>query len=349
MRPPACNTGVITPSAATEIDEALAKRLREGLFLAMGAGEGGTPSTAHSPTITPAAPRGPTLPTLDALACHVEADVAQVCKDLRRDLGLDAHMARGLHGYSFGVDLKLGADVVARIWYGGELPDPFLQVMGPDSQSIENCLRASGYVYRVTRKDAAVDVYDAEWFGVMVSVMRRYATDAYPPRRVEFVGDWLHAKKGRTIYLGSRKSKHLLRMYEKGRQLGADPHWVRLEAEYKPQDRAEQLHAARLTAPQVWALRAYDVWGAALGWKITDLYGDASPPPPPERRSRDQDRARAALCTQYGRTIEDWLAELGGDPAQLWVEVVRGIEAAREKRSIQATLGAMCDTPELNP
>lgn len=53
------------------------------------------------------------------------------------------------------------------------------------------------------------------------------------------MGNWLgNDTKGRTVYIGSRDSGKLLRVYEKGKQLGdpASP-WVRWEVELKAKDR----------------------------------------------------------------------------------------------------------------
>jgi phage replication initiation protein len=63
------------------------------------------------------------------------------------------------------------------------------------------------------------------------------------PPSVEQAGNWINPDgKGRTLYIGNRKSGKLLRIYEKGLQLANGfhekyPNWLRVELEMKNQDR----------------------------------------------------------------------------------------------------------------
>src|SRR5690606_25496149 len=51
-------------------------------------------------------------------------------------------------------------------------------------------------------------------------------------------GDWLGGTYGRTFYVGSGKSGKLLRVYEKGKQLGdAASDWTRFEVQIGSRDR----------------------------------------------------------------------------------------------------------------
>ena len=61
--------------------------------------------------------------------------------------------------------------------------------------------------------------------------------------RLELLGDWVNENiRGRTLNIGSRKSGKVLRVYEKGRQLGGGfsdeyPNWVRVELEIRADQR----------------------------------------------------------------------------------------------------------------
>lgn len=70
-------------------------------------------------------------------------------------------------------------------------------------------------------------------------------------------GDWLFRKEGRTLYIGSRGSGKMLRIYEKGKQLGggANPRWVRVEVELKNQSRT--LRPDILIRPGAYLVGAY--------------------------------------------------------------------------------------------
>ena len=77
--------------------------------------------------------------------------------------------------------------------------------------------------------DRAVNDYDSGLFGM----------NGRMPK-IQQLGDWRNALcfDGRSVYIGSRKSGKLLRVYEKGRQLGEKmSEWVRIECELKNKDR----------------------------------------------------------------------------------------------------------------
>ncbi len=77
-----------------------------------------------------------------------------------------------------------------------------------------------------------LDMYEADMF-----------TSRGRPPNVEQAGNWVKPNgKGRTLYIGNRKSGKLLRIYEKGLQLANGfhekyPNWLRVELELKNQDR----------------------------------------------------------------------------------------------------------------
>lgn len=98
---------------------------------------------------------------------------------------------------------------------------------------------------RITRVDLANDNFSSK-----VSVddyLEMYKADLFKsrgrPPEVEQAGNWINPNgKGRTLYIGSRKSGKLLRIYEKGLQLANGyhekfPNWLRVELELKNQDR----------------------------------------------------------------------------------------------------------------
>ncbi len=87
-----------------------------------------------------------------------------------------------------------------------------------------------------------------------------YSSNGRPPE-VECLGNWVKPNgKGRTLYVGSRTSGKLLRVYEKGLQLANGFHelfknWVRVELELKNTDRVIPLDV--LTAPGQYLAGSY--------------------------------------------------------------------------------------------
>lgn len=93
---------------------------------------------------------------------------------------------------------------------------------------------------KLTRVDLALDFLAGE-YGVddAVSLYEsgEFQLGGRPPStRVD--GDWLGGEKGRTLYVGQAKNGKMLRVYEKGKQLG-DKHssWTRFEVQLGSRDR----------------------------------------------------------------------------------------------------------------
>lgn len=115
----------------------------------------------------------------------------------------------------------------------------------------------------ITRIDLAYDDFKAERVSIAQAV-EWYLTGGFgaggrmPSHRLH--GDWLlgdQSKAGRTLELGSRESGKMVRIYEKGKQLG-DPTnpWVRIEVEWHNESR--RLDPAMLTEPGKYLAGAYE-------------------------------------------------------------------------------------------
>ncbi len=77
-------------------------------------------------------------------------------------------------------------------------------------------------------------------------------------------GDWLAKQKGRTLYVGSRESGKLTRIYEKGKQLGGDAeqffaNWTRIEVELRNKGRIVPWET--VTHPGKYLAGAYPAFG----------------------------------------------------------------------------------------
>jgi len=272
--------------------------------------------------------------SLDYLASSVVADPQEFGTRLASFLGGEVTLARPRNGYTFGYAVQIGDQVVAEFHL--REGDPIWSFApGARSQDLLDFLASSSYSWEVTRMDAALDCYDAEWFGVLVDVAKRWAETTGLTTGV--AGDWINPRRGRTFYLGSRSSRFFHRIYEKGRQLRTDPNWIRCELEYKPQAKEDRLSATRVTAAQLWSMHAGPIFGQALGvdlarvWELPVLDADARA----LRVRRDVDRARRSLAAQYGKCISRWLQECGGDPVVFVAEIMTAIEHQQSVRRWQ--------------
>lgn len=282
--------------------------------------------------------------TLDYLAASVAMHGQELGDKLARHYGGQVELTRPKNGYTFGYAITVGDERMCE-FHIREGDDPWCFASGSRSQDLKEFLESVMVLHEVsvTRMDAALDVYDSEWFPILVEHGKRHALahGLVTDQR----GDWLAPMRGRTWYLGSRSSRFFHRIYEKGRKERVDPNWIRHELEYKPQHRQERLAAIALTAPQLWAMHAGPIFGKILGLDLAAVF--ALPVQKPNRTRRDVDRARGALCSQYGKTVVTWLQECGGDPVELVAELMAGIEHHRKVH--EWLQSPHVNMPELSP
>ena len=284
---------------------------------------------------------------LDYLACHVEEEAERVVPMLAEEMGAGYRIGRPMHGYGHGAEIVSGDDVWVRLFYNrGSFP--FLQASGANASPTERAIRRLGLSYRVTRKDAALDLFDAALFPRLVTAGKAFAAAGSPQLSVEFAGDWQYAQKGRTLYVGSRRSKFFHRLYEKGRKERADPNWIRLEVQYNPDGEIEQRAACEATPGEIFAMRAFAVWAPVLREIGLDPQTVFEWPEHDQPRvRRDVERARRALAAQYGKVIEAWLRDAGGDPQAFVVELLVAVEHQRNVRTWASASPVHLE--ELNP
>jgi DNA relaxase NicK len=130
-------------------------------------------------------------------------------------------------------------------------------------------------------------------------------------------GDWSTPDAGRTIYLGSRSSQLMLRIYEKGilfcKQTGAPltdelRNWVRIEVEFKPQNQRARKLARTIEPAAIWGTSA---WLADFAREAFAM--EAERVNINQRRESDQQRALRFMGNQYGAHLQALLSELDGD------------------------------------
>tara|TARA_Y100000815_G_C13288875_1_gene479957 strand:+ start:493 stop:1050 length:558 start_codon:yes stop_codon:yes gene_type:complete len=163
--------------------------------------------------------------------------------------------------------------------------------------------------HRLLRADVAID-YDEEGAWDSLSTLAIQTADAYR-LKVQHVGDFHREKDGRTINIGSRSSAAYQRTYEKGKQLGQSPNWVRQELELKPKsENAKVLYG--LVSPQ--EMYQATKWTQHI-WKTLNGPTTALRPAPPGsvRTISDDDRALEFMGKQYGNVLRRKLEALGGD------------------------------------
>lgn len=212
-----------------------------------------------------------------------------------------------VNGYTQAVELHAGDAVLMRAFWGGVNGEgaTHLGASGSRSPMLAEFLRSIFPVHRVSRLDVAVDHdYDNAWQDLSGAALR-----IIKQRNLvsSTVGDWVGEKKGRTLYVGSRKSAVFMRIYEKGLQLGMSPTWVRSEIVLQPSKQADKARLATITPEQAWGAAA---WSRAYIAAVEGLAAD-----PLERTPdapTDDERALHYLLKQYGPLLERLAERVGG-------------------------------------
>ncbi|HEY6825045.1 MAG TPA: replication initiation factor domain-containing protein, partial [Steroidobacteraceae bacterium] len=150
---------------------------------------------------------------------------------------------RGLHGYARSFEFQHGRTLFA---IGGQRETAFISMSGDGCALVQDwpalvALLRDRLDGRITRWDGATDDYEGR--RSVDSAVEAYRAGGFNGRgrkpSCSVDGDWIDPQgKGRTFYVGNRENGKLLRVYEKGKQLGeAQSPWVRWEVELHNVDR----------------------------------------------------------------------------------------------------------------
>jgi len=150
---------------------------------------------------------------------------------------------RGLHGWDESIQLGETKTFFA---YGGQNNTAFLSIPGEACHMVPSWIMLTEllrdkFKAKITRWDGAVDDY----FGIynIDLAVKLYQEGMFNAGgklpACSQNGNWLMPDgSGRTFYVGKRKNGKMMRIYEKGMQLGAKFHpWVRWELELHNVDR----------------------------------------------------------------------------------------------------------------
>lgn len=171
-------------------------------------------------------------------------------------LPVSAVQKNGLHGYkeSFTLCVGLSHDlqILGHFAFGGlnQNGTSLLQITGSGCRMITDW----NHVYRFsldnqakfTRLDLAMDFFHGQYS--ITDVVQWYKegqfTNRGRPPSSSLSGDWLNEYAGRTLYIGKTSNGKLLRVYEKGRQLGdIESPWLRFEVQIGSRDRVIPLES----------------------------------------------------------------------------------------------------------
>lgn len=277
----------------------------------------------------------PDIAIIDALsfsvkpASDVEFPHRWVLSELSRFLPVDEVPNKmrkgGWSGYKFSMDIE-GIGLIA---WGGEQQrgTVSLSLMGGgcstvfDWQGLQDWLEK--HKAKLNRVDVAHDDFTGEHINIAWAI-EQYQTGGFnnggrAPKHQCF-GSWLHLgsseeRKGLTINIGSRTSGKMLRVDQKGKQLGDETSpWVRAEVEWKAQDR--HIPYDILTEPGQYLAGAYPCL-APLSEKQSVIKTIA------KAAKTVYDKAVKTVKQQFGKLINLMLEVEGGDCGAVVAQLIR--------------------------
>lgn len=253
------------------------------------------------------------------------AVLAGLGDELRPAQGL-AKMYRYDRGYAV---YSKGVGPVAHVFAGGQGGTVHGFASGEDTQEFVRLVRAECPGHRVTRADAAEDFNEKGAYDRVRELLRPIVAQ----HGVSFLqyADDLDECAGRTQYVGRPKSDVRVRLYEKGWQEAAktlgwlgvpdsdlrivnrttgeliSPEcWTRIEAQVRPPDDKGKVWLATASPDAVWGCSPWlrDVAQKVLALELERFVMT-------RRKETTVDRALRIMCSQYGRSMEKKVEELG--------------------------------------
>lgn len=221
---------------------------------------------------------------------------------------------------------------LASLKWGGSNPHPHLDCYGPPAALIAEHLR-NWFPHRPSRIDHAVDRWAPDQFDQVHEFAKGLA--ARYGLRLSYAGDWATPNAGRTIYVGSKASQLMVRIYEKGLQYCARnglpvtdelKHWLRFEVVFKPQSKPAKAIADKIEGAQIWGSSQ---WTGDLAEAVLQM--QTQPISIRERRESNRDRALRFMASQYSSHLGALLVDCKGDLAEFG-EVIANLAGLIESK-----------------
>lgn len=154
--------------------------------------------------------------------------------------------------YTQALDIYRGENTIVHLCWGGVNGNNIhFKSTGYDGQRMYDFLKKHKIEYSVSRADVRIDTVEKGLFEYLVDASTKFAHTHKIKTNTQ--GDWIKAIDGRTLYLGAKTSKAQVRIYEKGKQMGTDQEWTRLELQFRPQKAKGKKAASEWNCRDFWA------------------------------------------------------------------------------------------------
>lgn len=195
--------------------------------------------------ITPQLEYTPSTPRWDWYGASLEVDSPTALALIGSALDAVPRDSRLCLSYQHACEFWSGDCTIVAVMWGGTNVDFYVVGTSQDADTLVTVIWTLGIPHRVSRADVCIDIDAAGAFDVLSIWLREFALKA--GLRLELIQDPDRPERGRTLYVGSRKGRGYVRLYEKGKKDDPSrPNWVRFEVELKPGSRVEKAHLSTL-------------------------------------------------------------------------------------------------------
>jgi DNA relaxase NicK len=206
------------------------------------------------------------MPSFDYYSAAIDARPDHIIPALRDRYSFSSiDPDKPANGYEAAISLRRGDNALVRVQWGGNTGGMVqVRATGENSPELAEIVKDLWPEHRVQRADVCEDYSESEVFDTMCShawwIAEKHRLSASQ------LGDWQRGdpdNKGRTLYIGSRRSLGFLRIYEKGKERGTksagsdvqtsvDLDHARAECEIKPQNKIQAFQMAKLAPRDFW-------------------------------------------------------------------------------------------------
>lgn len=265
--------------------------------------------------------------SFDAYTCSIDCEFPFFSKKLE-NLGFFRSQISPKFGYETAFSFEDNKQNFILVMFGGVSELLYVSCMGHFSNTIFELTRdflpcPSSVVPlmtpRLNRADVKIDFDSKNMFDFLASKLISLANQKNI--KISQVGDWALGREGRTLYVGSRSSSYMIRLYEKHKQKGYEhTDLVRLELEIKPQKKNEKERAFLLNSQELIETATNY---APIFSELIENYSDKVSLTTPRKLSTLEITARH-LSKQYASTFEKLLEISEGDLSKFYNILLTG-------------------------
>lgn len=231
----------------------------------------------------------------------------------------DWNITRSTNNYHHGAQLISNDRVVlTALWGGPNGSNVHAFSTGYEARKFSSVLRERLPKHAVTRADGALDFIESDAWDC-IEKMALNVADKHRIK-VQHFGDFHNKLDGRTLNMGGTSAYVRTTIYEKGKQLGENPDWVRVEVKVKPPRLTKEEFGRGQEEPRIVAsrLQPIELFGCSQ-WTNSLLQSTTGVIAPSQAlrawSKTEPEKAYSAMLKQYKNVFANLLANHGSASA----------------------------------